>query len=98
MKCLIIRFGNTGELVLSTLLLRCLKKQGGDVELHYLTGTKYTEVLVANPHVDKWHATTGDIHSMIEPLKEEGFDYIIDLERNRQTAILKKALGVTALS
>ena len=37
MKVLIIRFSSIGDIVLTTPVIRCVKKQIEGVELHYLT-------------------------------------------------------------
>ena len=39
-KYLVIRFSSIGDIVLTTPILRCLKKQVKDSEIHYLTKEK----------------------------------------------------------
>ena len=91
-KVLIIRFSSIGDIVLTTPVIRCLKKQLKQVELHYLTKSTYTPLLKANPYIDKIHGLDGSLSSIINELKKEKFDYIIDLHNNLRTARVKAAL------
>ena len=53
-KILVIRFSSIGDIVLTTPVIRCLKKQlEGDVEVHYLTKNNYKTLLENNPYVCK---------------------------------------------
>lgn len=91
-KFLIIRFSSIGDIVLTTPVIRCMKKQIEDVEIHYLTKAKYKSILLANPYIDKLHAFDNDYKSLIETLRAENFDYIIDLHRNIRSYRIKSAL------
>src|SRR5215210_8766196 len=51
-----------------------------------------------NPYIDKFHFLQQDWQAMIEELKAEKFDYIIDLHHNLRTLRVKKALQVPAFS
>lgn len=51
-----------------------------------------------NPYIDKMHVLQDDWKKMIRELKEENFDYIIDLHHNLRTLRVKKDLGVPAFS
>ncbi|MDG1857675.1 MAG: hypothetical protein P8I94_01145, partial [Emcibacteraceae bacterium] len=53
MKILIVRFSSIGDIVLTTPVLRGLKEQLKDVEIHYLTKTKFSALLENNPRIDK---------------------------------------------
>ena len=44
MKFLIIRFSSIGDIVLTTPLIRCLKKQVPDAEVHFLTKKSFTNI------------------------------------------------------
>lgn len=90
-KVLIIRFSSIGDIVLTTPVIRCLKKQA-DVELHYLTKKAFQQILANNPYVDKVHVIEND---MIESdLKAESFDCIIDLHHNMRSMKVKRWLAV----
>ena len=98
MKFLIIRFSSIGDIVLTTPVVRCLKKQLPLSEIHYLIKPKFKMVMEPNPYIDNIHVLQDDWEKMIEELKREKFDYIIDLHHNLRTLRVKKALGVTAFS
>ena len=51
-----------------------------------------------NPYIDKLHVLQDDWKKMIAELKEEKFDYIIDLHHNLRTLRVKKDLGVPSFS
>jgi len=55
-------------------------------------------VMEPNPHIDKIHVLQDDWEKMIAELKEEKFDYIIDLHHNLRTLRVKKDLGVPSFS
>lgn len=92
MKVLIIRFSSIGDIVLTTPVIRCLKKQVPTAQVHYVTKKSFRGLVETNPYVDKVHVLEDDINSLIEELKQERFDYIIDLHHNLRTLRIKRAL------
>ena len=94
MKILIIRFSSIGDIVLTTPVLRCIRKQKPDAEIHYLTKTAFQPVVGYNPNIDKIHYLDNDLNALYPALKAEKFDYVIDLHNNLRTARVKKALAV----
>lgn len=98
MKILIVRFSSIGDIVLTTPIIRCLKQQLKDVEIHYLTKENFKSVLESNPYIDVLHTIKSDISEAIPALKKENFDYVIDLHRNIRTLKLKLKLGVKSYS
>ena len=87
MKFLVIRFSSIGDIVLTTPVVRCLKKQLVTAEVHYLTKAAFKPILEANPYIDKIHCLGGgpgsedDLAALTEALRREDFDYVIDLRR-----------------
>jgi len=98
MKFLIIRFSSIGDIVLTTPVVRCLKKQLITAEVHYLTKSSFRSLTDSNPYIDKVHYFENDLDSVIEQLNREDFDYIIDLHHNLRTLKVKKALGKKSFS
>lgn len=98
MKFLVIRFSSIGDIVLTTPVVRCLKKQLPDAEIHYLIKPRFTSVIAHNPYIDKIHTLQPDWDQMMDELKAEKFDYIIDLHHNLRTLRVKTALNVPAYS
>jgi ADP-heptose:LPS heptosyltransferase len=98
MKFLIIRFSSIGDIVLTTPVVRCLKKQVLTAEVHYLTKAAFRPILAANPYVDKIHCLEDGLDGLIAVLKSEDFDYVIDLHHNLRTLKVKRGLGKQAFS
>lgn len=98
MKFLIIRFSSIGDIVLTTPVVRCLKTQAATAEIHYLTKQNFASIFTANPYIDKMHYLQDDFDAMITDLKNEDFDYIIDLHHNLRTMKVKKALKKKSFS
>jgi ADP-heptose:LPS heptosyltransferase len=59
MKFLVIRLSSIGDIVLTTPVLRCLKRQIATAEIHYLTKAAFRPILAANPYIDKIHVLGG---------------------------------------
>ncbi len=89
---MIIRFSSIGDIVLTTPLLRCIKAQLPGVQIHYLTKKSYKPVLQANPNIDKLHLLDQSLNTVIKELKEENFDFIVDLHKNIRSLRVKYAL------
>ena len=90
-KILIIRFSSIGDIVLTTPVIRAVKQQIPNVELHYLVKKSNEILLKSNPYVDAIHTYKGDTDSLVSELKAENFDYIIDLQHNfRSKKIIRK--------
>ena len=98
MKFLIIRFSSIGDIVLTTPVIRCLKKQVPDAEIHFLTKSNYLQILTSNPYIDKIHYLEQSLQSVISDLKRENFDYVIDLHHNLRSMKVKEALKAKSWS
>jgi ADP-heptose:LPS heptosyltransferase len=93
MKILVIRFSSIGDIVLTTPVLRALKKQIPAVELHFLTKAGFKTVVANNPHIDRVFTIDSRISEVLQELKSEQYDYIIDLHKNARTLALRIKLG-----
>lgn len=92
MKLLIIRFSSIGDIVLTTPIIRCVKNQIENSEVHYLTNYSFGQILQNNPYIDKLHLLRDSHREIISELRKEKFDYIIDLHRNTRSFLVKKSL------
>jgi len=97
-KFLILRFSSIGDIVLTTPVIRCLKQQYPDAEVHYVTKKSYETLLENNPHIDKVFVLENGLNKMIKDLQLERYDYVIDLHNNLRTTIIKLRLGVKSFS
>jgi len=98
MKILIIRFSSIGDIVLTTPVIRCIKKQVPGVEVHYLTKYSFRSIIQSNHYVDKVHLLNDNFEYLLEELRKERFDYVIDLHHNLRTLKVKRALKAKAFS
>ncbi len=92
-KILILRFSSIGDIVLTTPVIRCIKQQVQGAEVHYCTKQAFKTILEHNPHVDKLHLLGDSLKELVQKLKAENFDYVVDLHNNLRTRIIKTRLG-----
>ena len=97
LKILVVRFSSIGDIVLTTPVVRMLKKQL-NAQVHFLTKSAYVPLLKNNPYIDSVYQIENSITEVIADLKKEKYDYVIDLHNNLRTQILKFRLGITAKS
>jgi ADP-heptose:LPS heptosyltransferase len=97
-KFLILRFSSIGDIVLTTPVVRCIKQQYPNAEIHYFTKPAFASILQANPYIDKVHVLDEALLKKTTSLKKIGFDYVIDLHNNLRTRIIKSVLDVPAFS
>ncbi|MBU3676505.1 MAG: glycosyltransferase family 9 protein, partial [Chitinophagaceae bacterium] len=92
MKILIIRFSSIGDIVLTTPIIRCLKKQIPNAEVHYLTKAGNANWLQHNIYIDKLFTLEGDLQPVVLDLLKERYDYVIDLHHNLRSRFVKSML------
>lgn len=98
-KVLIIRFSSIGDIVLTTPVIRNLKNQMYDgVEIHYLTKTGFRSLVDANPNVTKVYSIEKSTNEVIDDLKNEHYDYVIDLHKNLRSGRVKRGLKMLSFS
>ncbi|MEX0981860.1 MAG: glycosyltransferase family 9 protein [Bacteroidales bacterium] len=91
-KFLVIRFSSIGDIVLTSPVVRGLHRQVDHSEVHFLTKPAYAELLRANPHISKIHVLSENHGETFAALKKEGFDYVIDLQNNIRSLLVKRSL------
>lgn len=89
-KILVIRFSSIGDVVLTSPVVRCLKNKG--YEIHYLIKPKFVSVIESSPYIDKIHLFE-NISQSIRELSKEKFDFIIDLQNNYKSRLIRWALN-----
>ena len=94
MKILVIRFSSMGDIIYTTPVVRCLKKQLPGAEVHFLTKPAFKYIYDHNPYVDKLLLLKETLFETIRELKTEKYDYIIDLHNNIRTTMIKVNLHV----
>jgi heptosyltransferase-2 len=97
-KYLIVRFSSIGDIVLTTPVIRGLKQQVAEAEVHYLTKPQFAGILTENPYIDKILTLKDSIAETIKEVMAEEYDYLIDLHHNLRTAVVKRKTGIIAFS
>src|SRR5690554_3194363 len=92
-KVLVIRFSSIGDIVLTSPVVRALKVQLENVEVHFCTKLQYKAIVENNPYINKVICLEDSLNQLVEKLKRENYDYIIDLHNNLRTKIIKTRLG-----
>lgn len=91
-KILVIRFSSIGDIVLTTPVFRLIKKQVEQAELHFVTKLRFKAVTSENPYIDKFHYLDEDWEGLIDALKKENYDVVIDLHNNFRSNKIRRAL------
>ena len=97
-KILVVRLSSIGDIVLTTPLVRCLKQQLPNAEIHYLTKPQFAGILNPNPYITKVHLWQDGIGRTAQSLQSENFTHLIDLHHNQRTLLLKWKIGIPSRS
>lgn len=97
-KFLILRFSSIGDIVLTTPVIRCLKLQYPEAEVHFATKKQFRVLVENNPYIDKFFLLEEPLDTFIKTLQNENYDYVIDLHNNLRTSIIKYRLGKKSFS
>ncbi len=92
MKILVIRFSSIGDIVLTTPVVRCLKKEFPESEIHFLTKRVYKSIVKENPYIDQFYYLRKSLSETITDLRRNEYDYIIDLHHNLRSTFVKRML------
>nr|MBP6316071.1 glycosyltransferase family 9 protein [Chitinophagaceae bacterium] len=92
MKILVIRFSSIGDIVLTSAIVRCIKKQLPQAEIHFLVKEKFVDVVAHNPHISKIHTIVDDVQPVLIQLLKEKFDHVVDLHHNLRSLYVKSIL------
>ena len=93
-KILIVRFSSIGDIVLTSPVIRCVKTKYPNAEIHFLSKTVFLPVIENNPYLYKCWGINSALNEVLEDLKHEKFDLLIDLHKNLRTLDLKRQLKV----
>jgi len=92
-KILIIRFSSIGDIVLTTPVIRSVKKQLPGAVVHYISKKQFEPILKSNPYIDKLWLYSGNFKELIPQLRAESYDFIVDLHKNYRSLFLKIMLA-----
>lgn len=88
LKVLVIRFSSIGDIVLTFHALRCLREKHPNAEIHFLTKSRYSELLQASTFHDKALFFEGDLMQTRSIIRKENYTHIVDLHNNLRTRLL----------
>ena len=94
MKILVVRFSSIGDIVLTSPVVRCLKQQIPNATIHFLTKKSFRALVDHNPYIDQVYAIDKSIDECLIRLKNEKYDFVVDLHNNLRTFSLKNKLRV----
>lgn len=97
-KILILQFSSIGDVVLTSPVVRCLKRQLAQADLHFCTRQPYRAIIDYNPYLTGQHYFDGNLYALIRELRAEQFDYIVDLQNTFLTSLIKAAVGCRSFS
>ncbi len=85
-----------GDVIYTTPVVRCLKQQLPDAQIHFITKPQFRYIYEGNPYIDKLLLLQPQLVQTIAQIKEEKYDCIIDLHSNLRTRIIKLRTGIKA--
>lgn len=93
-KILVIRLSSLGDVILTTPLLRILKKQYPRAEVHYCVKSQFASVLYNNPNIDKIIEVENNIDftglkQLKKNIKAESYDIVIDAHNNLRSFYIR---------
>lgn len=82
-RILIIRLSSLGDVILTTPVIRALKKKYSNHHIDFLVRSQYSDVLKYNPYLEKiYEFNTEHIDELVSELKQNNYDSILDLQNN----------------
>ena len=96
-KILVIRLSSIGDVLLSTPLLRLLRKRFPDSEISYAIKKQYVDLIRTNPDVDRiflfdeqggWQS----LREMKLEIMDAGFELVLDIHKNFRSCYLSRGL------
>ncbi len=92
-KILIIRLSSIGDIILTTPVIRLLRKRFPEAHIDYLTKSRFAGLLRHDPQIDRLieFPETGTLKNLFQIrhfLREQNYNVIIDLHKNFRSLIL----------
>ena len=87
MKILIVRFSSLGDIILTSFVIRCLRKKFPEAQIDFAVRERFSDLILNNPLVNnilalKEPAGFRQLFELSSRIEAEGYEYIIDLQRN----------------
>lgn len=91
-KILLIRLSSIGDIVLTSLTLRCIKNAYPDVQIDFLTKEQYVDLVSSYPQVSKVLILKSNLWKVSQEIIAQEYDAVIDLHSNFRTHLLQQLL------
>ncbi|MFA6979647.1 MAG: glycosyltransferase family 9 protein [Ignavibacteriaceae bacterium] len=98
---MIVRLSSLGDILLTTPLIRSLKKQNPTLQIDFLVRSEYSDLLAVNPYVSSLHLfsrTDQENKKLKIKLMEMKYDCIVDLQNNLRSKLFLNNLSGEVLS
>lgn len=95
-KIILFRLSSIGDIILTTPLIRCLKKTFPAVRIDFVIKKEYADLMQFNPHISElivFDKSSG-MNGLIKTRKyiiQERYDFFIDIHKNFRSLIVKTA-------
>jgi heptosyltransferase-2 len=98
-KILVIRFSSLGDIILTEPVIRTIKMAYPDAEISFLTKAVFLPLLEMFANLDHRYGWADDRDSarLLDTLRQQQFDLVIDLHASIRSARVRDALGVKAV-
>ncbi len=96
MKILVVRFSSLGDVVLTTAIFPSLRARWPEADITMLTKPAFADVFDGNPfvdHVQLFDAEKQPFSKLIDELRNERYDVLIDLHGNTKSWWLRLLIG-----
>lgn len=91
-KILLIRLSSIGDIVLTSLAIRCLRSTCPDLQIDFLTKPQYRSVVEKHLQVSNVLELSNNLFATAKEIASAEYDCIVDLHANLRTGILKQLL------
>jgi len=99
-RILVIRFSSLGDILLTTPFIRVLKKKHPKLKIDYCVKSSFVDAIKFNPNISNVFSWNGDVEfsETINKLKQNNYDFVIDLQNNLRSKKVIRKIGVSSLS
>lgn len=96
-KILIIRLSSLGDILLTTPLVRTIKKQYPHISIEFIARKEYEDTIKFNPYISNIISLSRDYRSedLNKEIKRNNYNLIIDLQNNIRSRRLTKGVSST---
>ncbi|MBN1352877.1 lipopolysaccharide heptosyltransferase II [candidate division KSB1 bacterium] len=101
-KILVIRLSSIGDIILTTPLLRALKRAFPDAGIDFVVKSRFRELLVGNPNIERIipfddEKSYSELRRIRQQILEKKYDWLIDIHKNLRSLFLRSGSGARHL-